>query len=61
MFDLDIRFATDTLRNLFNVWSRPVHLQARIDDDMILFSFDGEQGHQQRITDKDLPKPAHQV
>ena len=61
LFDLDIRFATETLRNLFNIWSRPVHLQARIDDDMILFTFDGEQSQQQRITDKDLPKPAHQV
>jgi hypothetical protein len=35
-------------------------LQARIDDDMILFSFAGDQPKQQTIHD-DLPKPAHQV
>ena len=46
---------------MFNIWSRPVHLQARIDDEMMLFTFDGEESKQQRITDKDLPKPAHQV
>ena len=60
-YDLDIRFATETLRNLFNIWSRPVHLQARIDDEAILFSFDGEQSQQQRISDKELPKPAHAI
>ena len=38
--------------------SRPVHLQARIDDDMILFTYDGDQPKQQTIHD-DLPKPAH--
>ena len=35
-------------------------LQAKIDDDMILFSHAGDQPKQQTIHD-DLPKPAHQV
>ena len=35
-------------------------VQAKIDDDMILFSFAGDQPKQQTIHD-DLPKPAHQV
>ncbi len=60
-YDLDIRTATETLRKLYNIWSRPLHLQAQIDDEMILFSFDGEQSQQQRLADKDLPKPAHQI
>ena len=34
--------------------------QAKIDDDMILFSFAGDQPKQQTIHD-DLPQPAHQV
>ena len=61
LYDLDIRYATETLRNIYNIWSRPVHLQALIEDEMILFSFDGEQSQQQRMSDKELPKPAHEV
>lgn len=58
--DLEIKFAVETLRNMYKLWQRPVHLQARIDDDMILFSFGGDQPKQQTIHD-DLPAPAHQV
>ncbi|MCG3136498.1 MAG: hypothetical protein HJJLKODD_00332 [Phycisphaerae bacterium] len=60
-FDIDIRYAVETLKNLYNIWSRPVHLQAHIDNDMILFSFDGNQSQQQRINEKELPKPAHRI
>jgi stage V sporulation protein R len=56
--DVEIKWAVETLRNLHVLWGRPVHLQARIDDDMMLFSFDGRQSQQQKMTD-DLPKPAH--
>jgi stage V sporulation protein R len=58
--DIEIKYAIETLKNLYRVWQRPVHLQARIDDDMILFSFNGDQPKQQTIHE-DLPKPAHQV
>lgn len=58
--DLEIAYATETLRNLYRVWQRPVHLQARIDDEMTLMSFDGERAKSQTITDA-LPKPAHWV
>jgi stage V sporulation protein R len=58
--DLEIKFANETLRNLHKVWSRPVHLQARIDDDMLLFSYDGEQTRQQIIHDE-LPRPVHEM
>jgi stage V sporulation protein R len=58
--DVEIKYAVETLKNLHKVWQRPVHLQARIDDDMILFSYDGHQPKQQTIHDE-LPKPAHQV
>jgi stage V sporulation protein R len=58
--DIEIKYAVETLKNLQKIWQRPVHLQARIDDDMILFSYDGNQPKQQTIHD-DLPKPAHQV
>jgi stage V sporulation protein R len=58
--DLEIKFAVETLKNLHRIWQRPVHLQARIDDDMVLFSFAGDQPKQQVIHD-DLPKPAHSL
>jgi stage V sporulation protein R len=58
--DLEIKYAVETLKNLHHIWQRPVHLQAKIDDDMILFSFAGDQHKQQTIHD-DLPKPAHQL
>ena len=58
--DIEIKFAVETLKNVHKIWKRPVHLQARIDDDMILISFSGDQPKQQTIHD-DFPKPAHQV
>ncbi|MDQ3332687.1 MAG: SpoVR family protein, partial [Planctomycetota bacterium] len=57
--DIEIKLAVETLRNVYKIWQRPAHLQARIDDDMILFSFAGDQPKQQTIHD-DLPPPAHQ-
>jgi len=50
--DIDIKYAMETLRKLFKVWKRPVHLNARIDDEPILFSFDGEQSSQQHIDER---------
>ena len=58
--DIEIKYAVDTLRSLHKIWRRPVHLQARIDDDMMLFTFNGDQPKQQTIHD-DLPKPAHSI
>jgi stage V sporulation protein R len=58
--DLDIKYAVETLKNVQRIWRRPTHLQALINDEMVLFSFDGEQSQQQKITE-DLPKPAHSV
>ncbi|MGN6504892.1 MAG: SpoVR family protein [Tepidisphaeraceae bacterium] len=58
--DIDIKFAIETLKNIHAVWQRPCHLQARIDDEMQLFSYDGVQPKQQTIRD-DTPKPAHAI
>ncbi len=56
--DIEIKFGNECLRNLYQIWRRPVHLQARIDDDMILFTCSGDNVKQQKIKD-DTPKPAH--
>jgi stage V sporulation protein R len=58
--DLQIKYAVETLASIQKLWGRPVHLQARIDDEMVLFSYDGEQHKQQTITDE-LPRPAHSL
>lgn len=56
--DLDIKYAVATLKGLQKIWKRPVHVHARIDDEPILFSYDGEQSTQQRV-DSNMPEPAH--
>ncbi len=58
--DIEIKTAVDTLRNVHKLWGRPVHLQAKIDDETILFSFAGDQPKQQAVHD-DMPQPAHQL
>ena len=58
--DIEIKFAVATLKNLYEVWKRPCHLQARIDEEMMLFSYDGTQPKQQAIRDE-TPKPAHAI
>lgn len=58
--DVEIKYAVETLRQLHKIWRRPVHLNARIDDEAILFSFDGEQSSQQQIDDR-IEAPAHSL
>jgi stage V sporulation protein R len=56
--DVDIKYAVETLKAIHRLWRRPVHLAARIDDEHILFSFDGQQPSQQHIDDR-IDAPAH--
>jgi len=62
--DLDAAKAWEVLRAIRAIWGRPVHLQARIDDEMSLFSCHdpsgGEKIRKEKIKD-DTPKPAHIV
>ena len=58
--DLDIKYATETLKAVQQLWGRPVHLHAVIDDSPILFTFDGEQSTQQHV-DEGTPAPANVV
>ena len=39
--DLKIDEAQDTLRNLFTIWQRPVHVETIRDEEAIVLSFDG--------------------
>ncbi len=56
--DIEVKYAVETLKNLHKIWKRPVHLSARIDDEQILFSFDGEQSTKQHI-DERIDEPAN--
>ncbi len=56
--DVDIKYASECLLNLHRLWRRPVHLQARIKDEMLLFTCGGDNVTHQKVRD-DLPKPAH--
>ena len=58
--DLQVRYATETLKNVQKLWGRPVHIQAVVDDEMLLFTYDGDESRHQKINDE-LPKPAHEV
>ncbi len=40
--DLDAKEGRDTLRNLFKVWKRPVHIETMAEGEKKLLSFDGE-------------------
>jgi stage V sporulation protein R len=56
--DLDMKYASECLINIQRLWKRPVQLQARIKDDMLLFTCSGEGVTTQKVKDS-LPRPAH--
>lgn len=60
--EVDAAKAAEVLSNLRTLWGRPVHVQARINDEMCLLSIEGpgDKPKKERIGD-DTPKPAHQV
>lgn len=41
--DLDVKYAEDTMRNIFALWKRPVNLATTYDDKEVIFSFDGKE------------------
>ncbi|KAA0226122.1 SpoVR family protein [candidate division KSB1 bacterium] len=41
--DLKLDEARDTMRNLYTVWTRPIHLETMLDESRTLLTFDGEQ------------------
>jgi len=40
--DLDFSYGRETMRNLFAVWNRPVHLLTSYDEKRVMLTFDGE-------------------
>ncbi|USO00075.1 MAG: SpoVR family protein [Phycisphaeraceae bacterium] len=58
--EVDASKAVDVLRGLRMIWGRPVHLQARVNDEMTLTTLESPDGDAkvQKITDE-MPPPAH--
>ena len=48
--DLRLDYAKDTLKNLYTIWTRPVHLRTVLEGKGKLFTYDGEK-HLERKTD----------
>jgi stage V sporulation protein R len=47
--DLRIDYAKDTLKNIYPIWSRPVHLKTLVEGKSRLFSFDGEKHLERKL------------
>ncbi len=47
--DLKMDYARETLRNLFKIWTRPVHLETVIEERKRLLAFDGRDFSERRI------------
>jgi len=41
--DLDMNFASETLKNIFSLWKRPVNLVTMIDENQTVFIYDGKE------------------
>ncbi len=48
--DLRLDWAEETLRNLFAVWRRPVHIETKVEGAGRLLSFDGEKTHARDVS-----------
>ncbi len=49
--ELDVGYATETLRNLFTIWKRPVHIETVLEEKGTILSFDGQDFKKQTIED----------
>jgi stage V sporulation protein R len=47
--DLRLDWALDTLENLHTIWTRPVHLETVVEDQRMLFSFDGDEHSNKKL------------
>ncbi len=47
--DLKMDYARETMRNLYKIWTRPVHLETVIDEKRRLLSFDGRDFSERRL------------
>lgn len=61
--EIDVAKAREVLRSLRIIWGRPVHVQARLDDDMLLFTCDDPSSDtiKKEKIGSSTPQPAHML
>jgi len=47
--DLKMDYARDTMRNIYKLWTRPVHLETAVDEKRRLISFDGKDFSERKL------------
>ena len=47
--DLRIDYAKDTLKNLYQIWSRPVHHKTAVEGKCKMFTFDGDKHIERKL------------
>ena len=52
-FDLKLDQAVDTMKNLFKIWTRPVHIRTQVGNKRILLSFDGKKHTQEVLSENE--------
>ena len=50
--DLRMDYAKATLERVFNIWSRPVHIQTVMGDSFALLSYDGSTHKERTLTEQ---------
>jgi stage V sporulation protein R len=45
-------YAKDTLKNLFRIWTRPVHVQTVVDEKITVLTFDGENHRERTLSEQ---------
>jgi len=50
--ELRIDHAKATMENIFKVWTRAVHLQTVLGEELVLLTYDGREHREQRLTEK---------
>jgi stage V sporulation protein R len=58
--DMQPDYMTETLKNVFKVWKRPVNLATGMDGAPMLFRFDGKEYSQHKISEGPSPSSANQ-
>jgi stage V sporulation protein R len=57
--ELQLDYAKETLRNLHNLWNRPVHLETVLEDSRTMISFDGSELEIEKGEPIELAEGAH--
>jgi stage V sporulation protein R len=51
--DLKVTYAVETLKNMYKFWTRPVHLKTVVNEQEVIYSFDGKEIHEEVLSEAD--------